>query len=1312
MPKAKSTLGVVLQASQQQQEEEINRQLLASIEIIEGFNNPEIAKLLKEHDKKKPKEAAAFEGYRWLDDLLNATTVTDPRKFGQEEYLKKKEELLEVRRTKLHAINDSMQAAVDRQNRLFAMIAPYKNNPECKDAYREAGKQALRMTNHLPDKWFADRKRLSERIDALCQSEEEKENIKTKALLITDEKHKAERDKETAIFREVIEHGSLSGMDRTQFYFDVPLLSITPEQNVRLMKTNEKIIARAYQIHDSGGTVEEVEASLAHIPPEFWPPAFIRNIQAWRKVERELAEERIKAMMDKKDPSKLSAAKDIFDFAMDTIGFVGITTDLGGFNSDGSHGATANQAFIPCAWRDAPAAVEATTGFLAAVQSCWGYGADVLPRVKEALANDTMGELLEEMPELEDLPKRIAEENHKYATTMAKIADELTKAASAGIGIANNVGWALSAAGNPGAATFAAETIPVLCAVAAGIDLTRAIASLGKAIHMRGKTSKMLDQAEMDWVSGKSKDGGALARAIINERDARNRQIGKKSVDVTAKGAVFAGEVALTSAGGTGVGAAVGLGLKITGKSIEYGGKVVFAGIDWSIAKNAKLLIQEAQAGNPVARMQIMEDSGLYAKMYIAILAREGDTLATKFITDRGITEEDLRKPAMALSVLREAMLEHADQKDETQVSDNLGRAIAEEVAGEGTVRVAKGISNLPSKAVSAARAKKYPYNSKWKPFAFPEDPTQWSKAWSDTKNAAETQAGLAPAKTGLKAALAACPKPFAQANDAVSNLPNNGGTQEQKDAVYKIVSTTLSKFDKALALARSANPVNNKGELHEPMAKYFASLSKILMERRNTLDLSLFAFGIKQTDWAPDKRPSVNPDVWRNVWSKAVIACKVPKDDGGIGAALAKAHEAQTKIVSGSETPLIQRQLRIERRDSLAAAAYALKSLWTTTSEFPELDQFVQETMSKILAASRENDEELRGKPWAENPAKQPEFTSTMWSKTLTAAVAAGFLKSASKDEGVGKAIKSWEAAHKETGGTKDVSALIEARLKETRKLADVAKAVEKLIAANKDTHDELIAYFLWIRKKAGEEAGKLRRLQADIKFHCDVELSEEAFQTTIDNAVKAGAVSEGTSAKKAMSSLLAKYHKGVTSLNSDEGTAKKRFQLAESLVAQLVPIQKAISKVQDMPGYGANDQMENYLLKLRDLAAKAPEESPIKDVLEGEPGSFQNTEFKWGDKAWQTVKKEADKAGLIQKSRNKTGFGAAMKAVDSKKKKLSAAKSNTEKEELKRTVIEKIDTFIAIANGLKASTPNKNFKDYFYKGIKYANEVIKTLS
>ena len=83
------------------------------------------------------------------------------------------------------------------------------------------------------------------------------------------------------------------------------------------------MIKRAYTIRDAGGSVAEVESSLEHVPPEFWPPQFIENLQAWRKVERELAEERVADIFENKDKFSFDDAKECLALVMEVYGSSG-----------------------------------------------------------------------------------------------------------------------------------------------------------------------------------------------------------------------------------------------------------------------------------------------------------------------------------------------------------------------------------------------------------------------------------------------------------------------------------------------------------------------------------------------------------------------------------------------------------------------------------------------------------------------------------------------------------------------------------------------------------------------------------------------------------------------------------------------------------------------------------------------------------------------------------------------------------------------------------------------------------------------------
>ncbi|MDB4641015.1 hypothetical protein OAF56_05200, partial [Pirellulaceae bacterium] len=79
---AKTSIRNVLESSNRREliDRDITRHMLASVTITKGLEDPEVDRILLEHQRLMSSEAAAFKNYRRLDDLLAATIVTDPRK--------------------------------------------------------------------------------------------------------------------------------------------------------------------------------------------------------------------------------------------------------------------------------------------------------------------------------------------------------------------------------------------------------------------------------------------------------------------------------------------------------------------------------------------------------------------------------------------------------------------------------------------------------------------------------------------------------------------------------------------------------------------------------------------------------------------------------------------------------------------------------------------------------------------------------------------------------------------------------------------------------------------------------------------------------------------------------------------------------------------------------------------------------------------------------------------------------------------------------------------------------------------------------
>src|SRR5439155_15834036 len=152
----------------------------------------------------------------------------------------------------------------------------------------------------------------------------------------------------------------------------------------------------------------------------------------------------------------------------------------------------------------------------------------------------------------------------------------------------------------------------------------------------------------------------------------------------------------------------------------------------------------------PLARMQIFEDCNLYAKMYIAILVKDGNPLAKKFIEERSIEEGDLDQ-AMSLKILREAMLKDAGQRDERDVADSQLEANVEGFVGKGVMNAGKMIVEKIAKIKDIGKDRKVEYDETWK---FTGTILLTQAHWDAVKNMA-IAAGLFEESTGIGGALA-----------------------------------------------------------------------------------------------------------------------------------------------------------------------------------------------------------------------------------------------------------------------------------------------------------------------------------------------------------------------------------------------------------------------------------------------------------------------------------------------------------------------------------------------------------------------------
>ncbi|MCB9795426.1 MAG: hypothetical protein H6741_22200, partial [Alphaproteobacteria bacterium] len=196
--------------------------------------------------------------------------------------------------------------------------------------------------------------------------------------------------------------------------------------------------------------------------------------------------------------------------------------------------------------------------------------------------------------------------------------------------------------------------------------LAKAVPALG-TLKAFGDACQHAIQAANLWISAvadskvhqKALEQGHQAEAATDLVQSRGKHVAsRKTADAAADVLTFAGYICDLS----GVGVVVGVALRATG-SVVTGVKSTFAWvIDTNKAQEARKLLEEARAGNPVAREEIFRHHGRYAVALIAILAKEeGDPIALAIYNNHSITEDMVAKSSVRVLkkyLMRELVVE------------------------------------------------------------------------------------------------------------------------------------------------------------------------------------------------------------------------------------------------------------------------------------------------------------------------------------------------------------------------------------------------------------------------------------------------------------------------------------------------------------------------------------------------------------------------------------------------------------------------------------------------------------------------------
>lgn len=216
-----------------------------------------------------------------------------------------------------------------------------------------------------------------------------------------------------------------------------------------------------------------------------------------------------------------------------------------------------------------------------------------------------------------------------------------------------------------------AGILPGLGIAANALNLAINIKGIAEKLVLRHRTVQLQNQAKLF--------DRSYIGPLQQEISSLNRRIAKQSIE--------AGTDALAMAGGivdaAGVTYGVGTAITLVAGALKAANELVFTGINEAQMAKARKLLKKARAGDRQAKIDIMQNSPIYAKMFIAIGATENppNAIALEFIRQRGITERDIKNAGTSTMIvrrfLRKQLLEKSEEQDSHEGKRILFKAIA-----------------------------------------------------------------------------------------------------------------------------------------------------------------------------------------------------------------------------------------------------------------------------------------------------------------------------------------------------------------------------------------------------------------------------------------------------------------------------------------------------------------------------------------------------------------------------------------------------------------------------------------------------------
>lgn len=403
------------------------------------------------------------------------------------------------------------------------------------------------------------------------------------------------------------------------------------QDQVNALNALRNVVARCDEIAELGGGFSEQEDALAHIPKAFWPNRFVKELVAYRAVEKQFAQEQ-EIITKYKGDKATKLKKEIKEALKKGEDIASVISSILGVAGDSCEALTLKKVKVLKQIARKLGELQKVAGPVVDKMKEQGESASFDDAIASALAAITQDELNDLLGFLES-----------FASIVQQIG-----------------GGALP--------EHFFDFIPVLGAVSATIETGVLARKTYEAANKKGLSRQEYSDAKVQIFEAEITKS-ALMYSLMNEDEQRGFTLAKHSIDLAGQSVVTVG--AYTELGTAGAGTVI----KVFGKVIRLGNMVAFKGIDFALEKKAAATLEAAKNGDRTAMMKVFKDNPKYAKAYLVDLAKKElnpknkikSRTATNFLKNRGVTDKDIASDNPLTKLLvREQLLTDAGQNGAT----------------------------------------------------------------------------------------------------------------------------------------------------------------------------------------------------------------------------------------------------------------------------------------------------------------------------------------------------------------------------------------------------------------------------------------------------------------------------------------------------------------------------------------------------------------------------------------------------------------------------------------------------------------------